>query len=84
MNRPCASADVQSTESFENTVLCVFRSARMEFNRGKSCHCQCREDARWERQMGWDTSSVNVNGGAIVLGHPIGAPGAKDSRNSSA
>ncbi|MEO5739039.1 MAG: acetyl-CoA C-acetyltransferase, partial [Burkholderiales bacterium] len=27
------------------------------------------------RQMGWDVSKVNVNGGAIALGHPIGASG---------
>jgi acetyl-CoA C-acetyltransferase len=29
------------------------------------------------REMGWDTSKVNVNGGAIALGHPIGASGAR-------
>ena len=29
------------------------------------------------RQMGWDISKVNVNGGAIALGHPIGASGAR-------
>jgi acetyl-CoA C-acetyltransferase len=29
------------------------------------------------RQMGWDTSRVNVNGGAIALGHPIGASGCR-------
>ncbi|MBB3197019.1 acetyl-CoA C-acetyltransferase [Roseateles terrae] len=29
------------------------------------------------QQMGWDTSRVNVNGGAIALGHPIGASGAR-------
>jgi len=27
------------------------------------------------RQMGWDTSKINVNGGAIAIGHPIGASG---------
>lgn len=27
------------------------------------------------REMGWDTDKVNVNGGAIALGHPIGASG---------
>jgi acetyl-CoA acetyltransferase len=27
------------------------------------------------KQMGWDTSKINVNGGAIALGHPIGASG---------
>ena len=29
------------------------------------------------RQMAWDTSKVNVNGGAIALGHPIGASGCR-------
>jgi acetyl-CoA C-acetyltransferase len=29
------------------------------------------------RDMGWDISKVNVNGGAIALGHPIGASGAR-------
>ena len=27
------------------------------------------------KEMGWDTSKVNVNGGAIAIGHPIGASG---------
>ena len=27
--------------------------------------------------MGWDIEKVNVNGGAIALGHPIGASGAR-------
>jgi acetyl-CoA C-acetyltransferase len=29
------------------------------------------------REMGWDTSKINVNGGAIALGHPIGASGCR-------
>lgn len=29
------------------------------------------------KEMGWDTSKINVNGGAIALGHPIGASGAR-------
>lgn len=29
------------------------------------------------RDMGWDTDIVNVNGGAIAIGHPIGASGAR-------
>ncbi len=28
-------------------------------------------------QMGWDTAKVNVNGGAIAIGHPIGASGCR-------
>ena len=29
------------------------------------------------KEMGWDLARVNVNGGAIALGHPIGASGAR-------
>jgi acetyl-CoA C-acetyltransferase len=29
------------------------------------------------QEMGWDTGKVNVNGGAIALGHPIGASGCR-------
>jgi acetyl-CoA C-acetyltransferase len=29
------------------------------------------------QDMGWDTARVNVNGGAIAIGHPIGASGAR-------
>src|SRR6267143_68943 len=29
------------------------------------------------KDMGWDAGKVNVNGGAIAIGHPIGASGAR-------
>lgn len=29
------------------------------------------------RELGWDPARVNVNGGALALGHPIGASGAR-------
>ncbi len=29
------------------------------------------------KEMGWDWSKVNVNGGAMAIGHPIGASGAR-------
>jgi acetyl-CoA C-acetyltransferase len=29
------------------------------------------------KDIGWDTAKVNVNGGAIAIGHPIGASGAR-------
>ena len=29
------------------------------------------------KEMGWDHETINVNGGAIALGHPIGASGAR-------
>jgi acetyl-CoA acyltransferase len=31
----------------------------------------------WQKELGVDLSKVNVNGGAIALGHPLGASGAK-------
>ena len=32
---------------------------------------------RRNKEMGWDTSKINVNGGAIAIGHPIGASGCR-------
>jgi acetyl-CoA C-acetyltransferase len=29
------------------------------------------------KEMGWDTAKINVNGGAIAIGHPIGASGCR-------
>jgi len=29
------------------------------------------------KDLAWDTSKVNVNGGAIAIGHPVGASGAR-------
>jgi acetyl-CoA C-acetyltransferase len=31
----------------------------------------------WQKETDWDPAKVNVNGGAIALGHPLGATGAK-------
>jgi acetyl-CoA C-acetyltransferase len=31
----------------------------------------------WQKETDWDLSKVNVNGGAIALGHPLGATGCK-------
>jgi acetyl-CoA C-acetyltransferase len=31
----------------------------------------------WQKELGWDLAQVNVNGGAIALGHPIGATGGR-------
>jgi acetyl-CoA acetyltransferase len=35
------------------------------------------EGLAWQRETGWDLEKVNVNGGAITLGHPLGATGAR-------
>jgi len=29
------------------------------------------------KELGWDTTKVNVNGGAVAIGHPIGASGCR-------
>jgi len=31
----------------------------------------------WQKELGVDLDKVNVNGGAIALGHPLGASGGK-------
>jgi acetyl-CoA C-acetyltransferase len=31
----------------------------------------------WQKETGWDLAKVNVNGGAIALGHPLGATGTR-------
>ena len=31
----------------------------------------------WQKETGWDLDKVNVNGGAIALGHPLGATGVR-------
>ena len=36
-----------------------------------------RQVNRVNREMGWPMEKVNVNGGAIAIGHPIGASGAR-------
>ncbi len=33
--------------------------------------------AAWQKELDWDLSKVNVNGGAMALGHPIGATGTR-------
>ena len=33
--------------------------------------------AAWQRELGVDLGKVNVNGGAIALGHPLGCSGAR-------
>ena len=31
----------------------------------------------WQRELGADLAKTNANGGAIAMGHPLGAPGAR-------
>jgi hypothetical protein len=53
---------------------------RLEGRRSRSRRGQRglrRAGHRRQQGSGWDTSKVNVNGGAIAIGHPIGASGAR-------
>lgn len=45
---------------------------RIEANEAFAAQAMCVN-----QEMGWDTDKVNVNGGAIALGHPIGASGCR-------
>jgi acetyl-CoA C-acetyltransferase len=38
---------------------------------------QVLADGRDMERLGWDWGKVNVNGGAVALGHPIGCSGAR-------
>jgi acetyl-CoA C-acetyltransferase/3-oxo-5,6-didehydrosuberyl-CoA/3-oxoadipyl-CoA thiolase len=31
----------------------------------------------WAKELGWNLDNVNVNGGAVALGHPLGCSGAR-------
>lgn len=44
------------------------------FEANEAFAAQCLADGK---ELGWDWSKVNVNGGAVALGHPIGASGAR-------
>ncbi|MCG8013596.1 MAG: acetyl-CoA C-acetyltransferase, partial [Candidatus Thiodiazotropha weberae] len=45
---------------------------RIEANEAFAAQAMCVN-----KEMGWDTDKVNVHGGAIALGHPIGASGCR-------
>jgi acetyl-CoA C-acetyltransferase len=50
-------------------------AGRGGFNRSQRGFC--RPGAGRRPALGWDSEKVNVNGGAIALGHPIGASGCR-------
>ena len=46
------------------------------------CHCnkhKCMQATYCVKKLGLDMEKVNVNGGAIALGHPLGATGARSA-----
>ena len=61
-----------STECLKRAGWNVDDLDRVEANEAFAAQALCVNKA-----MGWDMERVNVNGGAIALGHPIGASGAR-------
>ncbi len=61
-----------STECLKRAGWNVEDLDRVEANEAFAAQALCVNQA-----MGWDPERVNVNGGAIALGHPIGASGAR-------
>ncbi len=61
-----------STKCLEKAGWTVDELGRVEANEAFAAQAICVN-----QEMGWDTDNVNVNGGAIALGHPIGASGCR-------
>ncbi|MCU7933812.1 MAG: acetyl-CoA C-acetyltransferase [Candidatus Thiodiazotropha sp. (ex Dulcina madagascariensis)] len=61
-----------STQCLEKAGWSVDELDRIEANEAFAAQAMCVNQA-----MGWDTAKVNVHGGAIALGHPIGASGCR-------
>jgi acetyl-CoA C-acetyltransferase len=61
-----------STKCLEKAGWSVDDLERVEANEAFAAQAMCVN-----QEMGWDPDKVNVNGGAIALGHPIGASGAR-------
>lgn len=61
-----------STKCLEKAGWDVNVLDRVEANEAFAAQAMCVN-----QEMGWDTDKVNVNGGAIALGHPIGASGCR-------
>jgi acetyl-CoA C-acetyltransferase len=61
-----------STRCLRKAGWSVEELDRIEANEAFAAQAMCVN-----REMGWDTAKVNVHGGAIALGHPIGASGCR-------
>jgi acetyl-CoA C-acetyltransferase len=61
-----------STKCLKKAGWSVNELERIESNEAFAAQAICVN-----QEMGWDTGNVNVNGGAIALGHPIGASGCR-------
>lgn len=71
--------DVMGTGPIPASVECLIKAGwqvedleRIEANEAFAAQAMCVN-----QEMKWDTDKVNVNGGAIALGHPIGASGCR-------
>src|SRR5256714_14410076 len=49
----------------------------MDLDLGEDKRACAAQDCAVNRDLGWDPDKVNVNGGAIALGHPVGASGCR-------
>src|SRR5438067_2329554 len=47
------------------------------FSQNKAEEAFAAQACAVNKDLGWDTGKVNVNGGAIAIGHPVGASGAR-------
>ena len=56
------------------TIVTVSDGASME---GEAKEAFAAVPLAWSRELKWSLDNVNVNGGAIALGHPLGASGAR-------
>jgi acetyl-CoA C-acetyltransferase len=61
-----------STKCLQKAGWSIDDLDRVEANEAFAAQALCVN-----QEMGWDTDKVNVNGGAIALGHPIGASGCR-------
>ena len=67
------SAPIRATKyALERTGLSLQDMDRVEINEAFAAVVLA-----WQKETGADMSKVNINGGAIALGHPIGATGAR-------
>ncbi|KUM30571.1 acetyl-CoA acetyltransferase [Arthrobacter sp. EpRS66] len=67
------SAPIRATKyALERTGMTMADMDRIEINEAFAAVVLA-----WQKETGADMSKVNVNGGAIALGHPIGATGAR-------
>lgn len=76
-NAGMSAADVQYSEVNEAFAAVVLANAKVCAYFRAACLRHHRQLCRCVQVLGLDISRVNVNGGAVALGHPIGCSGAR-------